>query len=61
MDEVLTFSVPAPTLKEQKKIASELDEIELEMRSLLQSFEDRKTKTSELRKSILLTAFGGRR
>ncbi len=61
MDEVMTFSVPAPTLNEQKAIARELDEIELEMHSLLKALEDKKVKTSELRESILLTAFGGRR
>ena len=57
MDSVMKFIVPAPSLAEQSSISTELDKIEIEMRSLSKLFQDKRTRTIELRESILRTAF----
>lgn len=61
MDDVMTLTVPAPSVSEQIVISRELDEIELEARSLFMTLQEKQERASELRESILLNLFGGRK
>ena len=57
----MTLTVPAPSVSEQIVISRELDEIELEARSLFMTLQEKQERASELRESILVNLFGGRK
>ncbi|PCM55937.1 hypothetical protein CP502_11465, partial [Campylobacter sp. BCW_8712] len=54
------LQIPLPPLKEQKQIASHLDELSLNIKDLKQNYQAQIKNLQELKKSLLDRAFKGR-